>query len=67
MNETKDRHPVRLASTRSSLVSLKVEPGESGYGRIVLDGIYMGATGFRPGDDVEAVVQPGLISILLSE
>lgn len=51
----------------SRLVTLTVQPSPDGYGRIVLDGVYMGSSGFRPGDVVEAIVQPGLISILVPE
>ncbi|MBW3566546.1 MAG: hypothetical protein KY410_01080 [Proteobacteria bacterium] len=54
----------REQASRSRLVTLTVELGESGYGRIILDGAYMGSTGFHPGDSVEAIVQSGLISIL---
>lgn len=67
MNESNDKEAAAGKSMRSSVVSLTVEPGAAGYGRIILDGVYMGNTGFDPGDEVEAIVQSGLISILRAE
>lgn len=67
MNESKDKNQAQSHNLRSSLVTLTVEPGDAGYGRIILDGIYMDNTGFHPGDAVEAIVQSGLISILRAE
>ena len=57
----------RGARLHSSVVTLQVQADEKGRPRIVLEGIYMTATGFKPGDVVEAVVQPELISILRAE
>jgi len=69
MSESRGKEQKQLDQQpmRSKLVSLTVQSGESGYGRIILDGIYMGNTGFHPGDPVEAIVQSGLISILRAE
>lgn len=67
MNESKDNDQPQPQNLQSSLVTLTVVPGDAGYGRIILDGIYMGNTGFHPGDAVEAIVQSGLISILRAE
>lgn len=67
MNESRDKDQLYAQNMYSSLVTLTVEPGNSGYGRIILDGVYMGSTGFHPGDAVEAIVQSGLISILPAE
>ena len=66
MTEVRENEKSREAG-HSQLVTLTVEPGESGYGRIILDGVYMGSTGFHPGDPVEAIVQSGLISILSAD
>lgn len=52
---------------RSRVVTLVVERGENGGARLVLEGSYMAATGFVPGDRVDAIVQPELISILHRE
>ena len=42
MNESKEEDQVQSQNLRSSLVTLTVEQSDSGYGRIILDGIYMG-------------------------
>lgn len=52
---------------RSRVVTLIVERGEDGTARLVLEGAYMATTGFVPGDRVDAIVQPDLISILHRE
>ncbi|HEX6928966.1 MAG TPA: hypothetical protein VF267_06930 [Gammaproteobacteria bacterium] len=54
-------------SLRTRVVTLVVEQGPDGAARLVLEGAYMSATGFAPGDHVEAIVQPELISILHPE
>lgn len=64
MNSEKD---IRLATAkplRSRFINVKVEVGEKGEPQIVLSGEYMTVAGFRPGDDIDAIVQDGLISIL---
>ncbi|HEX7030155.1 MAG TPA: hypothetical protein VF254_06130 [Gammaproteobacteria bacterium] len=64
MNETEEKPAVDPRTVRSRVVTLTVEQGEDGMARLVLEGNYMSATGFAPGDRVEAIVQPELISIL---
>lgn len=49
---------------RSQFVTLIVERGADGHPRLVLEGASMAASGFEPGDTVEAIIQPDLVSIL---
>lgn len=67
MNELKEKGPLDLPTLRSRIVAVNVETGMDGHARIVLEGPSMGATGFQPGDRVEAIIQPELISILRVE
>lgn len=71
MSESAEKLTEKLAADartlRSRIVTLTVEKGEDGVARIVLDGAFMSATGFLPGDRLDAIVQPELISILRVE
>lgn len=64
MDNREEKTAVDPRSIHSRIVILTVEQGENGMARLVLEGNYMSATGFTPGDQVEAIVQPELISIL---
>ncbi|HEX6929182.1 MAG TPA: hypothetical protein VF267_08030 [Gammaproteobacteria bacterium] len=62
-----EENAVKSRSVDSRVVTLTVEQGEDGLARLVLEGAYMSTTGFVPGDHVDAIVQPELISILHPE
>lgn len=65
MSETRDRMKQRnTRALRSQFVTLIVERGADGHPRLVLEGASMAASGFGPGDTVEAIIQPDLVSIL---
>lgn len=65
MSETRDKPKQRSTrSLRSQFVTLIVERGADGNPRLVLEGAPMAASGFEPGDAVEAIIQPDLISLL---
>lgn len=64
MNKVKESSSGEVRSPRSRFVTLAVEAGEDGGPRLVLEGAALAASGFRPGETVEAIIQPGLISIL---
>ncbi len=66
MNEAGKR-AIGMQPLPSRIVSLIVEQGADGNARIVLEGAYMRATGFQPGDRLDAIVQPELVSILRVE
>ncbi|HEX7047411.1 MAG TPA: hypothetical protein VF275_07555 [Gammaproteobacteria bacterium] len=67
MDNREEKAAIDPRSIHSRIVTLTVEQGEDGAPRLVLEGDYMSATGFTPGDRVEAIVQPELISILNPE
>lgn len=64
MSEHKNKVQLEQRVLRSQFVTLTVEQGKDGAPRIVLEGAYMHVSGFNPGDTVEAIIQPNLISIL---
>jgi hypothetical protein len=67
VSESREKHVIDARTLHTRIVTLTVEKGEDGSARIVLDGAFMSATGFLPGDRLDAVVQPELISILRVE
>ena len=64
MSETRNATQAERPVMRSQFVTLTVERSEQGTPRLVLDGAYMLSSGFEPGDTIEAIIQPNLISIL---
>lgn len=64
MSETRNTAHSQKPVLRSQFVTLTVERSEQGTPRLVLDGAYMLSSGFEPGDTIEAIIQPSLISIL---
>lgn len=65
MSDTRDQTKQRnTRALRSQFLTLMVERGSDGKPRLVLEGVSMTASGFEPGDSVEAIIQPDLISIL---
>lgn len=67
MNEAEDKRMADVLPLRSSVVAVTVERGADGHARVVLEGPYLDATGFAPGDRLDAIVQAELISILRVE
>ncbi|MDX1442637.1 MAG: hypothetical protein R3270_02535 [Gammaproteobacteria bacterium] len=49
---------------RSRFTTVRVEKDEEGNSRIVLTGDQLLATGFEIGEEIDAIFQEGLISIL---
>lgn len=64
MSEPKDKVDTEQPLLSSQFVTLTVERSKEGLPRLVLDGPYMAVSGFVPGDTIEAIIQPSLISIL---
>lgn len=64
MSELKNKVYTEQRALRSQFVTLTVERNKQGSPRLVLDGPYMAVSGFEPGDTIEAIIQPNLISIL---
>lgn len=64
MNEAKEHNGTPARTLRSRFLTLTVEADENGRPRIVMQGEPMENSGFAPGETIEAIVQPGLISIL---
>ncbi|MDX1454640.1 MAG: hypothetical protein R3217_04205 [Gammaproteobacteria bacterium] len=56
--------PAISQQIRSQFISIEVEVTETGEPRLVLQGAYLKLAGFQAGDVVDAIVQPGLISLL---
>lgn len=49
---------------RSRFTTVRVEEDDDGNPRIVLSGKYFDVTGFEVGEEIDAILQEGLISIL---
>lgn len=64
MNGEKDQQLSTRANLRSRFITITVEQSASGRARIVLEGPYMDIAGFEPGEHIDAIIQPDLISLL---
>ncbi len=64
MSEEKESVTVGTPMIRSRFVTLTVEKAEDGGPRIILEGDYLRVSGFMPGESIDAIIQPDLISLL---
>lgn len=64
MNEAREQNGAPGRALRSRFITITVEADERGKPRIIMQGDPLENSGFAPGEVIEAIVQPGLISIL---
>lgn len=67
MNEAKEQNGTQTRPLRSRFMTITVEADEHGKPCIVMRGDSLENAGFVPGENIEAIVQPGLISILRTD